>query len=115
MAPRKQSGSKGSTQSAPAETPETAAANVAPADDQNPTPTRAEVPATDETPVENPDASAPEQTEQSEQTVECEICRDYWDSDGKRHRKGTHVSLPVGAVMDGLETGAIKRVKDDDA
>lgn len=46
-----------------------------------------------------------------EKTVECEILRDVWDEDGTRHRKGKVVSLPVEAAMDGVEVGALRRVK----
>lgn len=39
------------------------------------------------------------------------IERDFWDKDGNRHRKGTIVEVPVEAALDGVETGALSRVK----
>lgn len=39
------------------------------------------------------------------------IERDFWDADGERHRKGTVVEVPVDAALDGVETGALSRVK----
>jgi len=46
-----------------------------------------------------------------EKTVKCRILRDVWDDDGKRHKKGAIVELPVDAAMDGMEAGAVARVK----
>lgn len=45
------------------------------------------------------------------QTIPVRIKRDIWDEDGKRHRKGTIIELPVEAAMDGVESGAVTRVK----
>lgn len=52
-------------------------------------------------------------TEQNKkvQEVECEIKRDFWDKDGNRHREGKTVSLPVEAALEGIESGALARVK----
>ena len=51
----------------------------------------------------------------SEKMVKCRIERDYWDADGVRHVAGTQVELPVEAAMDGMETGALTRVKEEKA
>jgi len=47
-----------------------------------------------------------------EKTILCTILRDFWDADGKRHAAGTEVAVPVEAAMDGVEVGALARVKD---
>lgn len=47
----------------------------------------------------------------AEKTIKCVILRDFWDADGKRHKAGTEVSLPIEAAMDGVESGAVARVK----
>ncbi len=47
----------------------------------------------------------------AEKLIECVILRDYWDEDGKRHKAGTKVSIPVEAALDGVETGALARAK----
>lgn len=40
------------------------------------------------------------------------ISRDYWDEKGKRHRKGKIVEMTADDAQDGLEAGALTRVKD---
>lgn len=45
-------------------------------------------------------------------TIKCEILRDTWDKDGKRHPKGTLVDIPVEAAMDGVEQGHWKRARE---
>jgi len=45
-------------------------------------------------------------------TLMCEILRDFWDDEGKRHRAGKEVELPVEAAIEGIESGALKRIKD---
>ncbi|MBN7755485.1 hypothetical protein JYP46_01495 [Nitratireductor aquimarinus] len=52
-------------------------------------------------------------TEQNKkaQDIECEIKRDFWDKDGVRHREGTTVTLPVEAALEGIESGALARIK----
>ncbi len=47
----------------------------------------------------------------TEKLVLVRIERDYWDDEGTRHRAGTQVEVPVEAAMDGIETGALSRVK----
>lgn len=47
----------------------------------------------------------------NEKLVLVRIERDYWDDEGTRHRAGTQVQVPVEAAMDGIETGALSRVK----
>ena len=47
----------------------------------------------------------------ADKTVKCVILRDMWDEDGKRHAAGKEVDIPVDAAMDGVESGALKRVK----
>jgi len=46
-----------------------------------------------------------------EKLIPVRINRDFWDADGKRHHKGTVVEVPVDAALDGVETGALSRVK----
>lgn len=40
------------------------------------------------------------------------VNRDFWDENGERHRKGKIVEVTVDAALDGVETGALSRVKD---
>jgi hypothetical protein len=53
--------------------------------------------------------------EKSENMVEVVIKRDFWDKDGVRHAAGTIVSVPVDAAMEGIESGALGRVRKTDA
>lgn len=46
-----------------------------------------------------------------EKLIPVRINRDFWSEDGKRHHKGTVVEVPVDAALDGVETGALSRVK----
>lgn len=46
-----------------------------------------------------------------EKLIPVRINRDFWDAEGRRHRKGTVVEVPVEAALDGAETGALSRVK----
>lgn len=46
-----------------------------------------------------------------EKLIAVRIERDFWDASGERHRKGTVVEVPVEAALDGVETGALSRVK----
>lgn len=52
-----------------------------------------------------------EQTQKKSQEIECEITRDFWDESGERHRKGKTVKLPVEAALEGIESGALARIK----
>lgn len=52
--------------------------------------------------------------DKDEQTVEVEIARDWWDTDGKRVAAGTRVSVPVKVALEGVESGALKTVKKSD-
>ncbi|MGB7243556.1 MAG: hypothetical protein WBC93_15910 [Sulfitobacter sp.] len=47
----------------------------------------------------------------AEKTIKCKILRDMWDEDGVRHAAGKEVNLPAEAAMDGVESGALSRVK----
>lgn len=47
----------------------------------------------------------------AEKLIPVRINRDFWSDDGERHRKGTVVEVPVEAALDGVETGALSRVK----
>ena len=47
----------------------------------------------------------------AEKTIKCVILRDYWDERGERQPKGKEVDLPAEDAMDGVETGALSRVK----
>lgn len=46
-----------------------------------------------------------------EKLIPVRINRDFWDASGKRHAKGTVVEVPVDAALDGVESGALSRVK----
>lgn len=39
------------------------------------------------------------------------INRDFWDAKGERFRKGTIIEVPVDTALDGVESGALSRVK----
>ena len=39
------------------------------------------------------------------------VKRDFWDASGERHRKGTVVEVTYEAALDGVEAGALTRVK----
>ena len=39
------------------------------------------------------------------------IKRDFWDANGARHRKGTIFDATVDEALDGVESGALARVK----
>lgn len=39
------------------------------------------------------------------------VKRDFWDASGERHRKGTVVEVTTEAAMDGIEAGALSRVR----
>ena len=49
----------------------------------------------------------------TEKLIKVRIMRDFWDKDGERHRAGAVVEIPVEAALDGVESGALSRVKDD--
>lgn len=51
------------------------------------------------------------ETPAKEKLIPVRINRDFWDSEGTRHRKGTVVEVPVEAALDGVESGALSRVK----
>lgn len=44
-------------------------------------------------------------------TVPVRINRDFWDENGVRHRKGGIFDATVEAALDGIESGALSRVK----
>lgn len=51
----------------------------------------------------------------AEKLVTVRINRDFWAKNDKgeviRHRKGTEIDVPVEAALEGIETGALSRVK----
>ena len=49
----------------------------------------------------------------ADKLIKVKILRDFWDKEGKRHRAGKIVEIPVEAALDGVETGALSRVKDE--
>ena len=57
------------------------------------------------------DMTDEKKTDAKEKLIPVRINRDFWDADGTRHRKGTVVEVPVEAALDGVETGALSRVK----
>ncbi|MGN6535205.1 MAG: hypothetical protein ACTHKQ_05670 [Mesorhizobium sp.] len=46
-----------------------------------------------------------------EKLIPVRINRDFWDKDGARHRKGKIIDVPIEAALEGVETGALSRVK----
>lgn len=46
-----------------------------------------------------------------EKLVTVRVLRDFWTSEGERIRKDTIVDVPVEAALDGVESGALSRVK----
>lgn len=53
----------------------------------------------------------------AEKLVKVSINRDFWvkadNGEIVRHRKGTKIDVPVDAALDGIESGALSRVKED--
>lgn len=47
----------------------------------------------------------------ADKLIKCEILRDTWDEDGNRHKAGKIVEISAEAAMDGIEVGALARVK----
>lgn len=47
----------------------------------------------------------------ADRLIPVKIERDFWDAEGNRHRKGAIVEVSVEAALDGVETGALSRVK----
>lgn len=48
-----------------------------------------------------------------ESLVEVEIKRDFWDEEGERQRAGTIIKVPIEVALEGIESGALARVKKD--
>lgn len=44
-------------------------------------------------------------------TIACVVKRDFWDAEGVRHHAGTVVHVSVEDALDGVESGALGRVK----
>lgn len=51
-------------------------------------------------------------TEKPAATVACTVLRDYWPTEDQRIRAGSVVHLSAEEAMDGIERGALSRVKD---
>lgn len=53
----------------------------------------------------------------ADKLITVRINRDFWaknhDGEVTRHRKGTEIDVPVEAALEGIETGALSRVKID--
>lgn len=47
----------------------------------------------------------------AEKTIKCIILRDFWDAEGERQPAGKEIDLPAEEAMDGVESGALSRVK----
>lgn len=47
----------------------------------------------------------------TDKMIKCAIMRDYWNDEGIRHRAGAEVDVPIEAALEGIESGALKRVK----
>lgn len=54
---------------------------------------------------------SPDDNQTTERLIPVKIERDFWDAEGNRHRKGAIVEVSVEAALDGVETGALSRVK----
>lgn len=52
-----------------------------------------------------------EKIEPPTQKLTVKINRDYWDENGERHCSGDVVDLPLEQAIDGIESGALSRVK----
>lgn len=61
--------------------------------------------------IDNALAEPKKATEPKAKTQPFRINRDYWDEAGGRHRKGEIVELSADDALDGLESGALSRVK----
>ena len=61
-------------------------------------------------PAAEPEAKQPKKRG----TIKCLVLRDYWDADGERVCAGSEVNLPAEDAIDGVESGALSRVKDAD-
>jgi hypothetical protein len=48
----------------------------------------------------------------AEKTIKCRVLRDVWNAEGERIVAGTEIDLPAEEAMDGVESGALSRVKD---
>lgn len=46
-----------------------------------------------------------------EQMVQCVVNRDFWPAEGERVRKGTIVEMTAAEALDGIESGAMSRLK----
>ena len=46
-----------------------------------------------------------------QKTIKCAILRDFWDANGVRQPAGKEMDIPVDEAMDGVESGALTRVK----
>ena len=47
----------------------------------------------------------------AEKMIKCVILRDFWDASGERQPAGKQIDLPAEEAMDGVESGALTRVK----
>lgn len=61
--------------------------------------------------IDNALAEPKKAAEPKGKTQPFRINRDYWDEAGDRHRKGEIVELSAEDALDGLESGALSRVK----
>lgn len=43
-------------------------------------------------------------------TIRVLVARAYWDANEERVNEGTEVELPVDDALEGMETGAFKRI-----
>lgn len=50
----------------------------------------------------------------ADKTVNMVVLRDYWDATSTRVRAGTVIAMDVGAAMDGLEAGSLRRAVEAD-
>lgn len=58
-------------------------------------------------------AAADAKVKKAEQLIEVQILRDFWDEKGERQPEGKIIKVPVETALDGIESGALARVKPD--
>lgn len=49
----------------------------------------------------------------AEKLIKCRVVRDFWNANGERVAAGAEVHVTVEQALDGVECGALSRVKED--
>lgn len=58
-------------------------------------------------------AAADAKASKAERLIEVQILRDFWDEKGERQPEGKIIKVSVELALDGIESGALARVKTD--